>query len=77
MSVLLAPLGIKYGFRPELGGSIVQDIVPVRRFQDEEISIGSTVPLSPHVEMAFSSFARTTWPSCAFAKIMSGAPGLL
>jgi L-asparagine oxygenase len=56
MSILLAQLGDQYGFRPELGGSIVQDILPVRAFHGQEISIGSTMPLSSHVEMAFSPF---------------------
>jgi L-asparagine oxygenase len=56
MSVLLASLGDQYGFRPELGGSIVQDILPMRVFEAQEISVGSSVPLSFHVEMAFSPF---------------------
>ena len=54
MSVLLACLGDQYGFRPELGGRIVQDIVPVRGFETQQISIGSTTDLDSHVEMAFS-----------------------
>jgi L-asparagine oxygenase len=56
MSVLVAPLGEQYGFRPELGGRIVQDILPVAGFEAEQISLGSTVDLEPHVEMAFSPY---------------------
>lgn len=54
LSVLLATIGEQYGFRPELGGRIVQDILPVPGFEEEQISLGSTVDLEPHVEMAFS-----------------------
>lgn len=54
MSVLLAGLGEQYGFRPEFGGRIIQDIVPVRGFETQQISLGSTVDLECHVEMAFS-----------------------
>lgn len=56
MSVLLATLGEQYGFRPELGGRIVQDILPVPSFEEEQISLGSMVDLVPHVEMAFSPY---------------------
>lgn len=56
MSVLLGTLGEQYGFRPELGGRIVQDIVPVAGFEEEQISLGSNVDLEPHVEMAFSPY---------------------
>jgi L-asparagine oxygenase len=56
MSVLLACLGDQYGFRPELGGRIVQDILPVRGFETQQISLGSTVDLECHVETAFSIF---------------------
>src|ERR1700759_1767343 len=33
MSVLLGCLGEQYGFRPELGGAIVQDIIPSSGFE--------------------------------------------
>jgi L-asparagine oxygenase len=56
MSVLLAGLGDQYGFRPELGGNIIQDILPVFGFETEQISLGSTVDLKDHTEMAFSRF---------------------
>lgn len=56
MSVLVACLGDQYGFRPELGGNIVQDILPVRGFEDQQISIGSTIDIEAHTEMAFSLF---------------------
>lgn len=54
MSVLIALLGDQHGYRPELGGAIVQDIVPVPGFEREQISIGSRVELDSHVEVAFS-----------------------
>ncbi len=54
LSVLVAPLGDQYGFRPELGGAIVQDILPMRGFELEQISVGSQVDLGAHGEMAFS-----------------------
>lgn len=56
MSVLLGCLGDQYGFRPELGGNIVQDLLPVRGFETEQISLGSLADLNSHVEMAFSPF---------------------
>jgi L-asparagine oxygenase len=56
MSVLLAGLGEQHGFRPEFGGRIIQDILPVRGFETEQISLGSTVDLELHVEMAFSRY---------------------
>lgn len=56
MSLLLAGLGEQYGFRPELGGRIIQDIVPVRGFETQQISMGSAVDLECHVEMAFSPY---------------------
>jgi L-asparagine oxygenase len=54
MSVLLAGLGDQYGFRPEFGGNIVQNIVPLHQFQNTEISVGSAIDLRLHIEMAFS-----------------------
>lgn len=54
MSVVLAVLGEQYGFRPEHGGRLVQNILPVRGYETEQISIASAVDLECHVEMAFS-----------------------
>jgi len=56
MSVLLGCLGEQYGFRPEFGGQIIQEILPVSGFETEQISLGSTVDLECHVEMAFSPY---------------------
>jgi L-asparagine oxygenase len=53
MSVLLASLGDQCGFAPELGGNVIQDILPVRGFEGTQQSIGATVDLLRHVEMAF------------------------
>lgn len=54
MSVVVAVLGDQFGFRPELGGNIVQDIVPVRGFEDTQQSISSSTALTYHVDKAFS-----------------------
>jgi L-asparagine oxygenase len=54
LSVLIGVLGEQHGYRPELGGAIVQDIVPVRGFERDQISIGSRIELDSHVEVAFS-----------------------
>jgi L-asparagine oxygenase len=54
LSILVACLGDQYGFRPELGGNVVQDILPVRGFERQQISVGSTVDLHAHTETAFS-----------------------
>jgi L-asparagine oxygenase len=56
MSVVAAKLGDQYGFRPELGGSIVQDVVPVAGAEKTQWSISSDVRLEDHVEMAFSEY---------------------
>jgi L-asparagine oxygenase len=54
LSTLVACLGDQYGFRPELGGSMVQDIVPVPGFEYDQISVGSATDLCAHTETAFS-----------------------
>lgn len=54
ISIVASVLGDQFGFRPELGGNIVQDIVPVRGFEDTQQSISSTAPLHSHVDKAFS-----------------------
>jgi L-asparagine oxygenase len=56
LSVLAACLGDQYGFRPELGGSIVQDILPVRGFERKQISTSSIADLEAHTETAFSPY---------------------
>lgn len=56
LSVLAACLGDQYGFKPELGGSIVQDILPVRGFEREQISTSSIADLEAHTETAFSPY---------------------
>jgi L-asparagine oxygenase len=54
MTVLLAVLGDQIGYKPENGGNLVQDVLPVPGNEDEQMSTGSTVDLKTHVEMAFS-----------------------
>jgi alpha-ketoglutarate-dependent taurine dioxygenase len=46
-------LGQPVGYRPELNGSIVQNIVPVKSTQDRQISTSSKVVLQYHTETAF------------------------
>ena len=53
-AVVSAVLGDHYGFRPELGGNIVQDIVPVPGFEHTQQSISSEQELHSHVESAFT-----------------------
>jgi L-asparagine oxygenase len=47
-------LGDQYGFEPELGGRIIQDIVPVSGFEHTQQSISSEQHLFSHVESAFT-----------------------
>lgn len=54
MSIVVSVLGDQFGFRPELGGKIVQDIVPVRGFEDAQEAISSSTPLISHVDKAFT-----------------------
>jgi len=54
MSVVVALLGDQYGFKPELGGKVVQDVLPVAGFEYTQQSISSEKPLFDHTEMAFT-----------------------
>jgi L-asparagine oxygenase len=54
MSLAVSPLGDMFGFRPELGGRIIQDILPVQGFEDTQQSISSRAPLEMHCETAFT-----------------------
>lgn len=56
LSVLVAVLGEQLGFRPELGGRLVQSIVPAAGYEAQQISLGSTTELELHVETAFSPY---------------------
>lgn len=53
-AILAALLGDQFGFRPELSGNLIQDILPVRGFEDSQQSLSSTTDLYPHVEHAFT-----------------------
>jgi L-asparagine oxygenase len=53
LAVIAGVLGDQYGFEREHGGSMVQDILPVRGFEDSQRTISSHAPLSAHVEKAF------------------------
>jgi L-asparagine oxygenase len=54
MGIFAAVLGDQYGFKPELAGHIVQDILPVAGFEFTQQSISSDAPLFNHMEMAFT-----------------------
>jgi L-asparagine oxygenase len=54
LGIVTAVLGDQYGFKPELAGHIVQDILPVPGFEHTQQSISSEAPLSNHMEMAFT-----------------------
>jgi L-asparagine oxygenase len=54
LGIISAIIGDQYGFRPELNGRIIQDIVPVAGFEGTQQSISSTTELYTHVELAFT-----------------------
>lgn len=53
-AVAAALFGEQYGFRPELAGRIVQDILPVAGFEDTQQSISSRALLELHCETVFT-----------------------
>lgn len=54
LSVIVACLGEQFGFAEELGGNVVQDILPVRGFEDQQVSTSSAADLGIHTETSFS-----------------------
>jgi L-asparagine oxygenase len=54
LSVIVACLGEQFGFAEELSGNVVQDILPVRGFEDQQVSISSAAELGIHTETSFS-----------------------
>ncbi|NEA67019.1 TauD/TfdA family dioxygenase [Streptomyces sp. SID12488] len=52
--IVSAVVGDQYGFKPELGGTVVQDVVPVRGLEQTQQSVSSAEELSCHVESAFA-----------------------
>lgn len=54
LSLAAALYGDQFGFRPELAGHIIQDILPVAGFEDTQQSISSRAPLELHCETAFT-----------------------
>jgi len=49
-------LGEPVGYRPELGGRLVQNLVPTRAGSDKQISTSSSVQLLFHTETAFHPY---------------------
>jgi L-asparagine oxygenase len=54
LGIIAAVIGDQYGFKPELNGQIIQDIVPVAGFEETQQSVSSTAELYTHVELAFT-----------------------
>jgi L-asparagine oxygenase len=54
LGIVCAVVGDQYGFAPELDGHIIQDILPVRGFEQTQQSISSDAVLDTHVELAFA-----------------------
>ncbi|HLJ98299.1 MAG TPA: TauD/TfdA family dioxygenase [Streptosporangiaceae bacterium] len=54
LGIVAAVIGDQYGFKPELDGQIIQDIIPVAGFEETQQSISSTAELYTHVELAFT-----------------------
>jgi L-asparagine oxygenase len=54
LGIVAACMGDQYGFAQQLGGSIIQDVVPVRGREHAQESVSSIVPLDTHVELAFA-----------------------
>lgn len=54
MSAMVSVIGEQFGFRPELGGRIIQDILPVPGFEDTQQSISSRALLELHCETVFA-----------------------
>jgi L-asparagine oxygenase len=53
-SLAAALFGDQFGFRPELAGHIIQDILPVSGFEDTQQSISSRALLELHCETVFT-----------------------
>jgi L-asparagine oxygenase len=54
LGIITAVLGDQYGFKPEMSGHLIQDIVPVAGFERTQQSISSEADLYMHVESAFT-----------------------
>jgi L-asparagine oxygenase len=54
LGIITAAIGDQYGFKPEMAGHIIQDIVPVAGFEQAQQSISSNSELYKHVESAFT-----------------------
>jgi L-asparagine oxygenase len=53
-SLAAALFGDQFGFQPELGGHIIQDILPVAGYEDTQQSISSRALLELHCETVFT-----------------------
>jgi hypothetical protein len=49
-------LGEPIGYKPELGGRLIQNLVPTQTNQDRQVSTSSKVPLMFHTEAAFHPY---------------------
>jgi L-asparagine oxygenase len=55
-SLAAALFGDQFGFKPELAGHIIQDIIPVSGFEDTQQSISSRALLELHCETVFTDY---------------------
>ena len=55
-SLAAALFGDQFGFRPELAGQVIQDILPVAGFEDTQQSISSGTLLELHCETVFTDY---------------------
>src|SRR5258708_12252778 len=56
LAMIAAVIGDQYGFKPELNGRIIQDIVPVPGFENTQQSISNETGLYTHIELAFTDY---------------------
>lgn len=54
LGMITGVLGDHYGFKPEMSGHLIQDVVPVAGFERTQQSISSDADLYMHVESAFT-----------------------
>jgi L-asparagine oxygenase len=54
LGIVASAVGDMFGFRPELDGHLIQDIVPVAGFEETQQSVSSEAELYMHVELAFT-----------------------
>jgi L-asparagine oxygenase len=54
LGIIAAVIGDQYGFKPDLGGHMIQDVLPVAGFEHTQQSTSSESSVYNHIEMAFT-----------------------